>query len=43
MNDERYLKDRRNGRIANTAVIAIIALGFVLAMVSIPLEVFGQG
>jgi len=42
MNDERYVQERRNGRIANTAVIAIIALGFVLAIVSIPLEIFGQ-
>jgi Mn2+/Fe2+ NRAMP family transporter len=43
MNDERYVKERRNGWIANTAVIAIIAIGFVLAIVSIPLEIFGQG
>jgi len=42
MNDERYVKDRRNGWIGNAAVIFVIALGFVLAVVSIPLEIFGQ-
>jgi Mn2+/Fe2+ NRAMP family transporter len=42
MNDERYVKDRRNGPIANAAVLFIIALGFVLAVVTIPLEIFGS-
>jgi Mn2+/Fe2+ NRAMP family transporter len=43
MNDPRYVEDKRNGWISNTAVISVIALGFVLAVVSIPLEIFGQG
>jgi Mn2+/Fe2+ NRAMP family transporter len=42
MNDERYVKNKRNGWIGNTAVIFVIALGFVLAVVSIPLEILGQ-
>jgi Mn2+/Fe2+ NRAMP family transporter len=42
MNDERYVKDRRNGPIANAAVLFIIALGCVLAIVTIPLEIFGS-
>ena len=41
MNDERYVKEHRNGRIANGAVLFVIALGFVLAAVTIPLEILG--
>jgi Mn2+/Fe2+ NRAMP family transporter len=41
MNDERYVKEHQNGRIANAAVLFVIALGFVLAVVAIPLEVLG--
>src|SRR5215212_7875604 len=33
MNDKRYVKERRNGSIANAAVMFIIVLGFVLAVV----------
>lgn len=42
MNDKHYVKDKRNGPIANAAVLFIIALAFVLAMVTIPLEIFGS-
>jgi Mn2+/Fe2+ NRAMP family transporter len=41
MNDERYLHGHRNGWLSNAVVLAIIALAFVLAVVSIPLEVIG--
>jgi Mn2+/Fe2+ NRAMP family transporter len=41
MNDERYVKEHRNGWISNTAVLFIIGLGCVLAIVTIPLEIFG--
>ncbi|WP_214477211.1 divalent metal cation transporter [Mesorhizobium sp. dw_380] len=41
LNDERYVGEHRNGIISNTAVILIIALGFVLAVVTIPLQIFG--
>ena len=42
MNDQRYVNERRNGAIANAAVMFIIVLGFVLAVVTIPLEMFGS-
>jgi Mn2+/Fe2+ NRAMP family transporter len=42
MNDARYVKQFRNGKFGNAAVVIIIALGFLLAMVSIPLEMFGS-
>lgn len=43
MNDERYLGKYRNGWISNSVVIFTIALAFVLAIVSIPLEILGGG
>jgi Mn2+/Fe2+ NRAMP family transporter len=42
MNDRNYLGDATNGRISNLAVLFIIALGFVLAAVSLPLEILGS-
>jgi Mn2+/Fe2+ NRAMP family transporter len=42
MNDERYVKEFRNGKVANTVVLFIIVLGFLLAIVAIPLEIFGS-
>jgi Mn2+/Fe2+ NRAMP family transporter len=42
MNDERYVKEFRNGKLANAVVLFIIALGFMLAIVAIPLEIFGS-
>jgi Mn2+/Fe2+ NRAMP family transporter len=41
MNDRHYVRDHPNGRISNVVVGAIIAIAFVLAIVSIPLEVLG--
>jgi Mn2+/Fe2+ NRAMP family transporter len=41
LNDEHYVGKHRNGMISNAAVIFIIALGFVLAVVTIPLQIFG--
>lgn len=41
MNDRTYVKDHGNHWIANSAVIAIMLLSFVLAVVSIPLELVG--
>jgi Mn2+/Fe2+ NRAMP family transporter len=40
MNDEHYVQEYRNGWISNAVVISIIALAFVLAIVSIPLQIF---
>lgn len=41
MNDERYVGDYRNGWVSNAAVIFIIGLGFILALVTLPLQIFG--
>ena len=41
MNDERYVGEYRNGWISNAAVIFIIGLGFILALVTLPLQIFG--
>lgn len=41
MNDENYMGEHRNGFISNSVVIIIIVLAFVLAVVAIPLEIFG--
>jgi Mn2+/Fe2+ NRAMP family transporter len=43
MNDRNYLEDHRNGWFSNTVVILIMLLAFVLAIVSIPLQVLGGG
>ena len=41
MNDPKYLRTHRNGRLSNLVVLAILAMGAVLALVVIPLEVVG--
>ncbi|HEY4425516.1 MAG TPA: divalent metal cation transporter [Pyrinomonadaceae bacterium] len=41
MNDYSYVRVYRNGWFSNAVVIAIISLAFVLAVVSIPLQIFG--
>jgi Mn2+/Fe2+ NRAMP family transporter len=41
MNDERYVGEHRNGWIGNSVVIAVIGLACILAVVTIPLEIFG--
>lgn len=41
MNDSAYLGDHRNGWVSNTVVVVIILVSFVLAVISIPLELMG--
>ncbi|HEX8180036.1 MAG TPA: divalent metal cation transporter [Pyrinomonadaceae bacterium] len=43
MNDEHYVGEHGNGWLSNTVVVVIIGLAFVLAVVTIPLEIFGGG
>jgi NRAMP (natural resistance-associated macrophage protein)-like metal ion transporter len=43
MNDRRYLEGYTNGWLSNTVVILIILLAFVLAVVTIPLQILGGG
>src|SRR5689334_6340835 len=43
MNDYSYVRVYRNSWFSNAVVIAIIGLAFVLAIVSIPLQIFGGG
>jgi Mn2+/Fe2+ NRAMP family transporter len=41
MNDESYVGEHRNGWFSNSVVVFIIALACVVALVSIPLQIFG--
>lgn len=41
LNDPHYLRTHRNGRLSNLVVLAILAMGALLALVVIPLEVLG--
>jgi Mn2+/Fe2+ NRAMP family transporter len=41
MNDSRYLGEHRNGWLSNTVVAIIILISFVLAVISIPLQIMG--
>jgi Mn2+/Fe2+ NRAMP family transporter len=43
MNDTTYLGDQTNGIIGNTVVVLVMLLSFVLAIVSIPLQIMGGG
>ena len=43
MNDYSYVRKYRNGWLSNAVVIAVIGLAFVLAVVAIPLQIFGGG
>jgi Mn2+/Fe2+ NRAMP family transporter len=43
MNDAHYVRGYRNGWFSNAVVMLIIGLAFVLALVSIPLQIFGGG
>ncbi|HEV7745210.1 MAG TPA: divalent metal cation transporter [Pyrinomonadaceae bacterium] len=43
MNDRNYLEEHTNGWFSNSVVILIILLTFVLAVVSIPLQILGGG
>jgi Mn2+/Fe2+ NRAMP family transporter len=42
MNDPRFVGQHRNGWVSNTVVCGIVGLAFVLAVVSIPLELMGS-
>ena len=42
MNDPRYVGTHRNSWIGNTVVLGIVGIAFVLAIVSIPLEILGS-
>jgi len=42
MNDAHFVGQHRNGWFSNTVVCAIVGLAFVLAVVSIPLELLGS-
>lgn len=41
MNDPTYVGKHRNGWIGNAAVIFIVAMAFVLSIVTTPLEILG--
>jgi Mn2+/Fe2+ NRAMP family transporter len=41
MNDKKLLGKYRNGRISNAIVCVIVILACVIAIVAIPLEIFG--
>jgi Mn2+/Fe2+ NRAMP family transporter len=41
MNDPIYLGEHRNGWVSNTVVAIIVLISFVLAVISIPLEIMG--
>ena len=42
MNDPDYLGDRTNGWISNAAVLAVSVVACVVALVAIPLQIFGS-
>lgn len=41
MNDPSYLGEHRNGWVSNTVVAITILISFILAVISIPLEIIG--
>jgi Mn2+/Fe2+ NRAMP family transporter len=41
MNDPIYMGKHRNGWLSNSVVAIIIAISFVLAVISIPLQIIG--
>jgi hypothetical protein len=43
MNDPHYMQKHTNGWLSNFVVLATIALALVLAIVSVPLQIFGGG
>jgi Mn2+/Fe2+ NRAMP family transporter len=42
MNDERYVGRHRNGPVGNAVVVAVVVVGFVMALVAVPLEILGS-
>ncbi len=43
MNDSQYLGNKTNGRFTNIAIICILLIAFVVAVVSLPLEIITGG
>jgi len=43
MNDKHYLAEYKNGWFSNAVVILIVALASIVAIVTIPLQIFGGG
>ncbi len=43
MNDAQYLGDKINGRMSNIAIICILLIAFIVALVSLPLEIITGG
>jgi Mn2+/Fe2+ NRAMP family transporter len=43
MNDDEFVRDHRNGWFSNAVVLVIVGLACVLALVTIPLQIFGGG
>jgi Mn2+/Fe2+ NRAMP family transporter len=43
MNDSTYLGENTNGIVSNSVVVIVMVMSFVLAVVSIPLQIFGGG
>ncbi|PYQ58775.1 MAG: hypothetical protein DMF58_14125 [Acidobacteria bacterium] len=42
MNDKHYMKEHTNGWITNGVVVLVTLLAFVLAVISLPLEILGS-
>jgi hypothetical protein len=43
MNDAQYLGNKTNGRLTNIAMVCILVLAFLVALVSLPLEIITAG
>lgn len=43
MNDKDYLKDKTNHKLSNIAIVVILVIAFVVAAVSLPLEIMSGG
>jgi Mn2+/Fe2+ NRAMP family transporter len=41
LNDKRYVREHVNGWLGNAIVVAITVVGFLMALVVIPLEIMG--
>jgi Mn2+/Fe2+ NRAMP family transporter len=41
LNDRRYVREHVNGRLGNAIVVGVTVVGFLMALVVIPLEVLG--
>src|SRR5205814_3557126 len=41
LNDEAYLGPHTNGRLGNAVIVLIVAAGFLMALVVVPLQIFG--